>query len=265
MTAMFDLLKAGDLSAALSAAKGAVRKDPGDPEGRARLFQLFCLNGEWDRAEAQLQTLLTAAERQSPIWKQFEILMRLEASRRACYAEGAAPTIVGEPSDWMAPFSKAFELHQSGDVEAGRVLREEVLGDVPAAAGHIGDTAFDWIMDGDSRLGPLLEAFLPTEGEYCWIPLSSLGSFRVEKPTQINHFVWTPAHFTWSDGKVLHGYLPTRYIGSEATENPDHALARGTDWIDRGDGVFEGVGQRVLMTADDDFPVLEIREARLNG
>jgi type VI secretion system protein ImpE len=61
---------------------------------------------------------------------------------------------------------------------------------------------------------------------------------------------------------VLHGFVPTRYVASEASEDRAHALARGTDWIDAGGGVFVGRGQRVLMSADDDFPLLEIREAR---
>lgn len=265
MTAMFDLLKAGNLAEALSAAKGAVRDDPGDPENRARLFQLFCLDGEWDRAEAQLETLLTAAGAQAPIWKQFEILMRLERKRRECHAEGTAPTIVGEPQDWMAGFSKAFEMHQQGDVKGGAALRAEALDGAPAAAGKIDETAFDWIMDGDSRHGPLLEAFLPTEGDYVWIPFTALDGLRIEKPTQINHFVWAPAHFTFDDGRVVHGYVPVRYAGSESVEHPEYALARGTDWVDRGDEVFEGMGQRVLMTADDDFPLLEIREARFGS
>ena len=37
--------------------------------------------------------------------------------------------------------------------------------------------------------------------------VSALTSLRIEKPSQINHFVWAPAHFTWSDGRVLHGFV----------------------------------------------------------
>jgi type VI secretion system protein ImpE len=256
------LLKEGNLDAALSHAKGAVRDHPGDPEARARLFQMFCLNGEWDRAEAQLDALMTSSAVQSPIWKQFQMLMRLERQRREAHETASAPAIVGEPQDWMAPFAKAFELHQSGDIAGAAALREGALAEAPAAGGHVDDVAFEWLMDGDARYGPMLEAFLPTEGDYCWVPFAALESLRIEKPSQINHFVWAPAHFTWTDGRVLHGFVPTRYFGSEASGDPAHALARGTDWIDAGSGVFVGRGQRVLMSADDDFPLLEIREAR---
>ncbi|MEO1491947.1 MAG: type VI secretion system accessory protein TagJ [Pseudomonadota bacterium] len=266
MSSALELLKEGNLDAALSSAKGAVRDDPGEPEGRARLFQLFCLNGEWDRAEAQLDALLTSAMGQAPIWKQFQMLMRLDRQRRECHASANAPAIVGDPEDWMAGFAKSFELHQSGDVEGGAALRQEALDAATPAAGSAetdgGSIAFDWIMDGDARYGPMLEAFLPTEGDYCWVPFSVLTSLRIEKPSQINHFVWAPAHFTWKDGRVLHGFVPTRYDGSESAENPAHTLARGTDWIDAGSDVFTGIGQRTLMSAEDDLPLLEIREAR---
>jgi type VI secretion system protein ImpE len=259
------LLKEGNLDAALSQAKGAVRDRPGDPEARARLFQIFCLNGEWDRAEAQLEALLASSAVQSPIWKQFQILMRLERQRRDAHEAPSAPAIVGEPQDWMAAFAKAFELHQSGDVAGGAALRESALAGAPAAPGRCDGVEFEWLMDGDGRYGPMLEAFLPTEGDYCWVPFSALTSLRIEKPSQLNHFVWAPAHFTWVDGRVLHGFVPTRYHASETSEDPAHALARGTDWVDAGSGVFTGRGQRVLMSADSDFPLLEIREARFRS
>lgn len=265
MTDALLALKEGNLDAALSQAKAAVRGDPGDIDARARLLLMFCLSGEWDRADAQLQALLTSGPMEAPIWKQYQMLLRLEQQRRDAFGTGEVPAIVGEPQDWMAGFGKAFTLHQSGDVAGGAALRAEALEAVPPTAGQIGGTEFDWIMDGDSRLGPMLEAFLPTEADYCWVPFSLLESLQVEKPSQIIHFLWAPAHFTWKDGIVLHGFVPTRYIDTEAAGDPALSLARGTEWVDRGDEVFEGRGQRVLLTAEDDFPLLEIREARFTG
>ncbi|MEM9060505.1 MAG: type VI secretion system accessory protein TagJ [Pseudomonadota bacterium] len=262
MSDALDALKEGQFDAALSHAKTAVKNDPGDPEARAQLFQIFCLNGEWDRADAQLEALLTSSQAQAPIWKQFQILTKLENQRQEAHKSATAPAIVGDPEDWMAGFAKAFELHMSGDVAGGAAMREEALGDASSAAGNVDDTEFEWLMDGDGRYGPMLEAFLPTEGDYCWVPFTALTSLRVEKPSQLNHFVWAAAHFTWKDGRVLHGYVPVRYVGSENSENREHSMARGTDWVDAGSDVFTGLGQRVLMSADDDFPLLDIREAR---
>ncbi len=249
----------------MSAAKAAVKAAPGDVEARAVLFQMFCINGEWDRASAQLEALMAAGQDQHPIWIQFKMLMRMEERRREVYSTGEVPTIVGEPADWMVPFGKAFGMHQSGDHTGAAELREQALADAPATAFAIGDVEGDWLMDGDARLGPMLEAFLPTEGDYVWIPFSTLGSFRVEKPSQLNHFVWVPATFVWSDGKQLHGFIPTRYMGTENSGDAGLKLARQTDWIEKGEDIFEGMGQRVLMSAEDDFSILDIREARFRS
>lgn len=264
ITDTVNLLKDGDLQGALATAKAAVREKPGDTEARARLFQLFALDGDWDRAEAQLDALGTAGPGQAPIWNQFRILMRLERQRRDCYATGEAPAIVGEPQDWMAGFAKSFGLHQQGDLAGAATLREEALAEAPATKGRIDGVDFDWVMDGDVRLGPMLEAMLPTEGDYCWVPFSLLGALRIERPTQVNHFIWSPAHFTWKTGEVLHGYVPTRYLETQSAGDQALKLSRGTDWVERGEGLFEGRGQRVLMSEDNDFPLLDIRDARFN-
>ena len=58
MSNALDALKEGNFDAALSAAKVAVRDDPGDPDARAQLCQIFCLNGEWDRAEDAVPEVL---------------------------------------------------------------------------------------------------------------------------------------------------------------------------------------------------------------
>ena len=265
MTEAITALQAGDLEKAMTAAKGAVRDAPGDVEARAQLFLLFCVSGDWDRAEAQLETLMTAGAEQHPIWAQFSMLLKLEARRREVYASGEVPTIVGEPEEWMTAFGKAFSMHQQGDIAGAQALRDQALSDAPAAAGSVGETSIEWIMDGDARLGPMLEAILPTEGDYVWIPFSRLGSFQIEKPTQINNLIWAPAHFTWTSGEVVHGFVPVRYIGTEGTQDAEMLQSRKTEWKEVAEGVFEGLGQKVLMSADDDFPILDIREARLEG
>lgn len=261
MSEALEALKEGNFDTALSAAKSAVRDNPGDPEARGQLFQFFCLNGEWGRADAQLEALLTSNQAQAPIWKQFQILTKLELQRQDAHSTATAPAIVGDPEDWMAGFAKAFELHMSGDIVGGAELRSKALEEALIVPGSADGIDFDWLMDGDTRYGPMLEAFLPTEGDYCWVPFAALTSLRVEKPTQLNHFVWAPAHFTWKDGRVLHGYVPVRYVGSEQSENRQHTLARETDWIDGVSDVFTGLGQRVLLSSENDFPILDLREA----
>ena len=260
MSNALDALKEGNFDAALSHAKMAVRDDPGDPEARAQLFQIFCLNGEWDRANAQLEALLTASQAQAPIWKQFQILTKLEAQRQEAHASATAPAIVGDPEDWMAGFAKAFELHMSGDVEAGAKLREESLGDASAVAGQVDHQEFEWLMDGDARYGPMLEAFLPTEGDYCWVPVhgAHLAQDREADPGQSLYLGAGALHLEGRSGyctAMFQSAMSARRI-RKTVSTRSHAEPHGST---RGLTCFVGLGQRVLMSADEDFPILDLQ------
>ena len=49
------------------------------------------------------------------------------------------------------------------------------------------------------------------------------------------------------------GLLPTRYPGSERSSDGAIMLGRRTEWLDQGDGVFFGLGQRMLATDQGEF------------
>ncbi|WP_429336286.1 type VI secretion system accessory protein TagJ [Paraburkholderia sp. 35.1] len=64
---------------------------------------------------------------------------------------------------------------------------------------------------------------------------------------------------TWKSGDETIGFVPCRYCGSERGEDVALALAKRTAWTDLGDGCFIGVGQRMLITDVDEYPLLDVR------
>jgi type VI secretion system protein ImpE len=68
-----------------------------------------------------------------------------------------------------------------------------------------------------------------------------------------------PARFVWANGGEAVGLIPTRYSGSENAENSAIQLARTTQWQEVTDTVHLGLGQRMLATDQDDYPLLEAR------
>jgi type VI secretion system protein ImpE len=56
------------------------------------------------------------------------------------------------------------------------------------------------------------------------------------------------------------GLIPSRYVGSEAETDSSFRMGRKTDWIDTGNGLFTGIGQRMLATDQGEYPLLELRE-----
>jgi type VI secretion system protein ImpE len=152
---------------------------------------------------------------------------------------------------------QALGLHAQGHVAEAAAMRAAALELAPATPGTLNGTGFEWLMDGDSRLGPLLEVNL--QGGYYWVPLHRVSQIRIEPPSDIRDFVWVPAQFIWANGGEAVGLIPTRYPGSESSEDNAIRLARKTDWIPAGESDATGLGQRMLVSSDAEFPLLEVR------
>jgi len=65
---------------------------------------------------------------------------------------------------------------------------------------------FEWIADGDSRLGPLLEVIL--EGRYVWVPFCRIKRVNIERPADLRDLVWAPAQFVWTNGGEASATFP---------------------------------------------------------
>jgi type VI secretion system protein ImpE len=140
-------------------------------------------------------------------------------------------------------------------------LREEAFALAPATAGAVNGTPFEWIADADSRLGPVIEAVM--NGAYYWVPFDRLRAIRIAEPVDLRDMVWAAAELDWPNGGATVALVSTRYPGSEANADASIRLARRTDWLEPEAGVFIGLGQRILATDSNEYPLLEVREIAL--
>jgi type VI secretion system protein ImpE len=148
-----------------------------------------------------------------------------------------------------------------GQDAASQELRQRALEEAPAVAGSIDGKPFEWIADADQRTGPMLELIL--NGRYCWVPFHRIHSLQFEAPTDLRDTVWAPVQVQWSNGGEAVALVPTRYPGSEASEDSAIRLARKTQWLSRGGGLEVGLGQRLLATDDSDHALLEVRSIKI--
>ncbi|MEE8340271.1 MAG: type VI secretion system accessory protein TagJ, partial [Xanthomonadales bacterium] len=95
-------------------------------------------------------------------------------------------------------------------------------------------------------------------GQYYWAPLQTIKTLRTEQPSDLRDLVWLPAEVTWTNGGQNMVMMPARYPLLSSVGN-EYLLARKTDWQDRGQDVFEGVGQRLFATDQSDYPLLTVR------
>ena len=271
-----ELLREGKLDEALAALQQEVRAKPADAKLRIFLFQLLAVQGQWERALTQLNVSGEIDAGALAMVQTYREAIRCELLRAEIFAGTRSPLIFGQPDEWLALLMESLRLTADGKHDAAGGLRDKALEAAPATNGTMvtshatqpdapaqqQETAFEWLADADSRLGPVMEAIV--NGRYYWVPLHRVKRIVVDPPEDLRDVVWMPAHFVWSNGGDTVALLPTRYPGSEASADPLIRLARKTDWTEAAPGVFLGQGQRMLAADSGEFSLMDVREIRLN-
>ena len=240
------------LQSMLHAATTSVRDAPSDASARMRLFRLFAVGGQWERAQTQLDTasgLDTSLGFTAMVYKQ---AIACERFRQEVFEGKRTPVIAGEPPRWLALMVEAL---RSG--AAGPELRSQALEAADAKSGRLDGRPFAWIADADSRLGPVCECFI--DGKYYWVPFERMSRISLPEPQDVLDVVWTAVEITFAGGGTKHALIPARYPGSEASGDDDIRFARKTVWEGSDDAGWRGLGQRVWATDEVEAGMLDVR------
>ena len=256
-------LKDGDAARALKLLTEQVRVKPQDVKLRVFLFQLLAVLGQWDRALNQLTVAAELDAAALPMAQTYREAIHCETLRLQVFAGQKVPMLFGEPETWTALLIEALLREGRGESAAAATLRQQALDEAPASAGTLDGAAFEWIADADGRLGPTLEAII--NGKYYWVPWNRLSQVTLEAPADLRDAVWMPANLTFANGGEAVGLIPTRYPDTELAGGDACALARRTEWRERADGVWVGLGQRVLATSTSELGLMDVRSVTLAG
>jgi type VI secretion system protein ImpE len=249
-------LRDGDPGLALQQLQEQVRAAPADARLRLFLFQLLAVRGDWERAQAQLavaSTLDASALAMMPMYRE---AIGCECLRARVFEGRAAPLTFGPPAPWMALLIESLLTARCAPAQAEQ-LRARAFEQAMPVSGTLDGQAFGWIADADSRLGPVLEAFI--EGHYYWVPFAQLRAIAIDAPHDLRDVVWMPARFVFADGGEAAGLIPTRYPGSEAAADPLLALSRKTAWRQAAPGLWHGLGQRIIATDGGESALMDVR------
>jgi type VI secretion system protein ImpE len=256
-------VREGDLPNALRNLQDQVRKDPGSARLRILLFQLLAIVGDWDRALAQLNVAAELDASALAMAQMYREALHCERLRSEVFAGKKSPVIFGEPEEWLALLIESLLAGGRGARGESADLRARAFEAAPTSSGSLDGQRFDWIADGDMRIGPACEAII--NGRYYWVPFSRLATIQLEPPADLRDLVWTPAHFEFVNGGQAVGVIPTRYAGSEGSDDSQVAMGRKTVWHEAMPEVFVGLGQRVLATDSGEHPLMEIRAIVIDG
>jgi type VI secretion system protein ImpE len=255
------LVREGNLQEALHDLQEQVRKQPENSRYRTFLFQLLAVLGQWERALNQLNVLSDLEVSTWPMLHIYREAIQCEVLRQEIFAGSRQPLLLGEPPDWVAKSLESLRLLGEKRYDLALSLRNEAFEQAAESSGTLNGQAFQWIADADPCLGPVLEVILNTR--YYWVPFQQVKAITIPEPQDLRDMVWLPAQFTWANGGQAHGLIPTRYVGSELAQDPFIQLARKTEWIELADGVYRGLGQRMLATDQDEYPLLDVREIQI--
>jgi type VI secretion system protein ImpE len=241
--------------------EGEIRAQPADAKLRTYLFQLLAVQGAWARALNQLQVAAQLSAAALPMAQTYREAIRAEVFRVEVFAGRKQPSFLGKPPQWAGLLLEALKWLGEGHVAKAEELRATALEDAPASPGKAGDTAFDWIADADSRLGPVCEAVV--DGKYVWVPFENLAALKIEPPTDLRDLVWAPARLRLLNGGDTVALIPARYPGSEASDDDAIRMGRRTDWRQVGDETYIGLGQKMWATDAGEYALLETRDIAL--
>lgn len=253
-----ELISEGKLGAALSALQDLVRKDAANPKYRIFLFQLLAVLGQWNRALTQLNVAAELDAGALPMAQTYREAIQCEALRADIFQGLRAPLIFGEPKPWLVMLLEALKADAASDSESAANARSRAFDEAPASSGTINGEPFAWIADADQRLGPVLETIV--NGRYFWIPFHRISKVVFEAPVDLRDAVWTPAHFTWTNGANTVGLVPTRYNDTVGVADELLLMSRRTEWVEQGALGSHGLGQRMLVTDAGDYALMDVRE-----
>ncbi|HLX01406.1 MAG TPA: type VI secretion system accessory protein TagJ [Trinickia sp.] len=257
---LHDLLKTQTFDELEARTTETVRNQPANTRERWLLFQLLCVDGEWERALKQLQAWAALVPEGEPRAQLHRGLVQSEMFRAEVFAGVRTPGSIDPLPGWVETLLKANSMLGEGNLAAADELREAALNDAPATRGEseqLGE--FEWLTDSDSRLGPICE--MAVAGGYRWIPFDEIKSLTLTPAATLTDLVWRPVTAILRNATVLRGYLPTRYPGSELGPGPIK-LARETTWTDVGNTGVIALGQKTWTTDKGDFGLLEIGGCR---
>lgn len=249
-------LRDGDPPRALKLLQDQIRSAPADAKLRVFLFQLLSVLGQWERALNQLTVAGELDASTLAMVQTYREAIQCERLRAEVFRGRRVPLLFGEPEAWVALLIEALLREGQGAAGDAKKLRDQAFEQAPAAAGTIDGKAFAWLADADMRLGPVLEAVI--NGRYYWVPMMHLAKVTAEAPVDLRDCVWTAAHFEFTNGGESVALIPTRYAGTDLTQNA-LALARKTEWNETQPGFYTGLGQRLFTTDAGDFGLMDVR------
>ncbi|WP_455820022.1 type VI secretion system accessory protein TagJ [Pseudomonas cerasi] len=251
------------LSETLADVTREIQANPANADLRAAFVQLLCLAGNWSRAQTQLQAWLALSPQAQPTVNLLQQAIAGERQREAVLRGEAQPVLPGSAWHWCDTLLAALQTETAGAFQRGSALRAEALDLAAAIPGTAAQqdqaTGFNWLMDGDSRFGPVCEVI--NQGRYYWLPFAAIREMAFQAPASVTDLVWRHTRVQLVDGSEQVCQIPARY---PLRPDADERILRAsiTEWQPLGDdpNQFIGQGQKMWLSDSAEFSLLNLQQ-----
>lgn len=252
------LLNQGHLDEAIQAATEQVKQTPSDVASRQILAELFCLRGEFDRADKHLETVILQSPEAGLSVSLVRQLIRADTSRRECWNQGRLPEFLSQPDEALETHVKALVLMRSGQTSEAFDLLASLEESRPSIAGSCNSEAFTDFRDLDDTCSSFFEVLTST-GKYYWIPTSRVESVEFDPVERPRDLLWRQARMIVADGPDGVVYVPALYSLTDPKGDSSLRLGRATQWSGSDSEPVRGIGQRIYGLDDKEVAIMEIK------
>lgn len=248
------LLKAGNLTDALNTAASAVKADAKSEQARALFVELLCINGEFERADAQLNTLINLNPELGLGLAHWRQLIKAAQTRVDVFSLQSKPDLVEQPTaNIAAALDRLVAIREQDQARLQQLAVELEAEDINTLVAINKDKPAI-MRDVDDITANVFEV-LGTNGKYFWLDYNQIQAIEVSKPTRAIELIWRKAAITLTNGSEGEVYIPAIYPtkGDEKS-----ALGIKTDWQEQ-HGIFTGVGLKTWLVGDDQVTINQLK------
>jgi len=254
MTTSTDYFKEGMLSEAISELGSELSSKPNDMIKRAFLAELLCISGDLERADAQLDVLVTLEPDKALTIGTWRQLIRAATTRREVYDNGRTPDVVDDPTNRIKSLLATHISMREGDQTAVAQQTLELENNREPCAAVVNGNVVDDIRDLDDLSAGILEV-MATNGMYYWVDFTQICSLEFEAPQRPLDLLWRKASIILHKGTEGEVFIPSIY--ATPTDDNEALLARKTEWLESS-GLVRGVGQRNYLAGDEVISLMDI-------
>ncbi|EDM65989.1 hypothetical protein PE36_12177 [Moritella sp. PE36] len=238
------LIEAGKLQDAISYCQATLKKQPLETDIRSAYIELLCANGELDKADKQINLLLSQAPDTAIGGKNVQQLIRAQQSR-VDFSQGGATAEVFSDVDAELKAIVALQV----------AIKDQNNADVVSHCAMLESARYQSSptqpRDLDDSLAGYLEV-LGTNGKFYLVKFSEISVLEWQAPTSILEQVWRRVHIDIINGPSGDAFIPLTYLNSQSDAEK---LGRETDWqaISQAEDepfMCQGVGHKMLLIGE---------------